>query len=118
MANIQCANTRNKIRLKKKSPDRATANIQCASTGYKIRLKKKSRDGAMANASATVTGHEDTGMGQYNSNLIRSTFGTPNGRRKIQPTKMHPLTSSCRMHACRSSPFLCRWTWALHQDLG
>ena len=22
------------------------------------------------------------------------------------------------MHACRSSPFLCRWTWALHQDWG
>ena len=40
----------------------AMANIQCASTGNKIRLKKKS-DKGMANASATITGHQGTGMG-------------------------------------------------------
>ena len=32
------------------------ANIQCAGTGNKIRLKKKSLDRAMANASATIMG--------------------------------------------------------------
>ena len=39
------------------------ANIQCASTGNKIKLKKKSFDRAMANASATIIGHQGTGMG-------------------------------------------------------
>ena len=39
------------------------ANIQCACTGNKIRLKKKSPDRAMANASATIIGHQGTGMG-------------------------------------------------------
>ena len=34
------------------------ANIQCACTGNKIRLKKKSPDRAMANASATIIGHQ------------------------------------------------------------
>ena len=37
------------------------ANIQCASTGNKIRLKKKSPD--KANASATIIGHQGTSMG-------------------------------------------------------
>ena len=39
------------------------ANIPCASIGYKIRLKKKSPDRAMANASATIVDHQGTGMG-------------------------------------------------------
>ena len=39
------------------------ANIQCASTRNKIRLKKKSLDRAMANASATIIGHQGTGVG-------------------------------------------------------
>ena len=39
------------------------ANIQCASTRNKIRLKKKSPHRAMANASATIIGHQGTGMG-------------------------------------------------------
>ena len=39
------------------------ANIQCASTGNKIRLKKKSPDRAMANDSATIIGHQGTNMG-------------------------------------------------------
>ena len=34
------------------------ANILCASTGNKIRLKKKGRDKAMAKASATIFGHQ------------------------------------------------------------
>ena len=38
-------------------------NIQCASTGNKIRPKKKSPDKAMANVSATIIGHQGTGMG-------------------------------------------------------
>ena len=38
------------------------ANIQCASTGNKNRLKKKSLDRAMANASATIIGHQGIGM--------------------------------------------------------
>ena len=40
MANIQCANIRNKITLKKQSPDRV-----------------------MANASTTIIGHQGIGMG-------------------------------------------------------
>ena len=39
------------------------ANIQCAGTGNKIRLKKKSPDKAMANGSASIIGHQGTGMG-------------------------------------------------------
>ena len=39
------------------------ASIQCACTGNKIRLKKKSPDKAMANATATIIGHRGTGMG-------------------------------------------------------
>ena len=39
------------------------ADIQCACTGNKIRLKKKSPDKAMANASATIIGHQGTSMG-------------------------------------------------------
>ena len=39
------------------------ANIQCASSGNKIRLKEESLDRAMANASATIIGHQGTGMG-------------------------------------------------------
>ena len=39
------------------------ANIQCACTGKKIRLKQKSADKAMANATATSIGHQGTGMG-------------------------------------------------------
>ena len=39
------------------------ANIQCASTGNKIRLKKKHPDMVMANASATIIGHQGTGVG-------------------------------------------------------
>ena len=39
------------------------ANIQCANTGNKIRLKKGSPDRAMANASATNTGHQGTDVG-------------------------------------------------------
>ena len=39
------------------------ANIQWAYTGNKIRLKKKSPDKAMANASATIIGHQGTAMG-------------------------------------------------------
>ena len=51
------------------------ANIQCACTGNKIRLKKKSPDRAMANATATIIGHQGTAWGQDYSNLIRSTIG-------------------------------------------
>ena len=94
------------------------ANIQCACTENKIRLKKKSPERAMANASATIIGHQGTEMGPIYSNLIHSAVGAPNKRRKIQPTKYAPATSSCKMHACRSSPFLCRWTCALHQEGG
>ena len=39
------------------------ANIQCANIGNKIRLKEKSNDRAMANAIATIKGHQGTGMG-------------------------------------------------------
>ena len=39
------------------------ANIQCSNTGNKIRLKKKSPDTAMANASATIIGHQGTDVG-------------------------------------------------------
>ena len=39
------------------------ANIQCGCTGNKIRLKKKSPDRAMANASATIIHHQGSGMG-------------------------------------------------------
>ena len=39
------------------------ANIHCACTGNKIRFKKKSPNKAMANASATIIGHQGTGMG-------------------------------------------------------
>ena len=71
------------------------ANIQCACTGNKIRLKKNSPDKAMANASATIIGHQGTSLGgqwgQYNSNLIRPTMGTPNGGGKYSPQNMHPL---------------------------
>ena len=38
------------------------ANIQCAYTVNKIKLKKKSPDRAMANASATIIGHQGTGV--------------------------------------------------------
>ena len=41
----------------------AMANVQCAITGNKIKLKKKSPDRAMANASATIIGHQGTSMG-------------------------------------------------------
>ena len=39
------------------------ANIQCAGTGNKMRLKKKSPDRAVANTSATITDHQETSMG-------------------------------------------------------
>ena len=39
------------------------ANIQCAGTGNKIKLKKKSPNRAMAKISATIMGHQGTGMG-------------------------------------------------------
>ena len=39
------------------------ANIQCANTWNKIGLKKKIPDRAMANASATIIGHQGTGVG-------------------------------------------------------
>ena len=39
------------------------ANIQCANTGNKIRLKKHSPNKAMANASATIIGHQGTDVG-------------------------------------------------------
>ena len=55
--------TRHKIGPKKRVLTWAVANIQCASTGNKIRLKKKSPDRAMANASATITGHQGTNVG-------------------------------------------------------
>ena len=37
------------------------ANLGCAYIGNKIRLKKKSPDRAMANASATILGDQGTG---------------------------------------------------------
>ena len=68
------------------------ANTHCACTRIKIRLKKKSPDRAMANASATIIGHHGHWHGaKYNSNLIRSTIGTPNGGGKYIPQNMHPL---------------------------
>ena len=39
------------------------ANIQCANTESKIRLKKKSPDRAMANGSATIIGHQGMDVG-------------------------------------------------------
>ena len=39
------------------------ANIRCATTGNKIKLKKKKPDRAMANASATIIGGQGNGMG-------------------------------------------------------
>ena len=39
------------------------ANIQRASTRNKIRLKKKSPERVVANASATIIGHQGSGMG-------------------------------------------------------
>ena len=39
------------------------ANIQCAGSGNKIRLKKKGPDRAMANASATIICHQGIGVG-------------------------------------------------------
>ena len=40
------------------------ANIQCANTGNKIRFKKKTPDRALANASATIISHQGTDVGQ------------------------------------------------------
>ena len=39
------------------------ANVQCANTGTKIRLKKEGPDRAMANTSATTIGHQVTDLG-------------------------------------------------------
>ena len=46
-----------------KSPERATANIQCANTGGKVRLKKESPHRTMTRATATIIGHQGTDVG-------------------------------------------------------
>ena len=67
-------------------------------------------------SSTRVGAPEEPGSVLLRSWLLRSRVGDSQERPSPTYPKHAPATSSCRMHACRSSPFLCHRTWALHQD--
>ena len=69
--------TRNKIRPKKRVLTGPWPTSVCRHWEQN-QAQEKSCDRAMANVSAAIIGHQGTGLGQYNSMLIRSTIGTPN----------------------------------------
>ena len=60
---IGCHGDETENRAEEESDDRAMANMQCANTGNQIRLKKTRPDRAMGNASATIIGHQVTDVG-------------------------------------------------------
>ena len=70
-------------------------NIHFSSTGNKIRPKKKSPDRAMANTGATIIGQQGTGMGPiYALPLVHQTGG---GKYSTQNMHLLQVVAECTL---------------------